>query len=141
MITKEMLAAIDDFELHEFIGTWTDPDTGERLDLEANALLDCEILRRGPDFVSDGGASMIVEDWESWGVPASVPKLKVELRKAIRTRCWRGNSTNSDCGWTISTWTISTRTRTMSDWFKRKFAWLESVAADPKATRAREEQR
>ncbi len=93
MVTREMLAAMDDFDLYDFMSGWTDPDTGEALDMEATALLDCELLRRGSptdeelecgdrqgDF--SGCASFIVEDWKHWDMPESVPELAIELRKA-----------------------------------------------------------
>lgn len=85
MITREMLAAMSDFELYDFIGGWTDPDTGECLGLEAHALLDCELLRR-PDFFFN--LKLIVEDWEDeddpgyYHVPPSVPELRALLDEA-----------------------------------------------------------
>ncbi len=31
MVTREMLAAMDDFDLYDFMSGWTDPYTGEAL--------------------------------------------------------------------------------------------------------------
>jgi hypothetical protein len=55
--------------------------TDEFTDIELWVLDDCDLLRQVPPLPVRV-VHMLVEEWERLGVPATVPELEDELRKA-----------------------------------------------------------